>query len=227
MRPLRRSWQQESEDFNPWMSYTDLMSGSLLILSLITFFMMIFMIVNQKQVNELRKQLQTQQTVQGPPPILFIPDNEKFRFPAGSAQLSEPFRQYIWVNLASMVMDTRKKYGIDTVEIIGHTDGQPNQGGVSNLDTLLEQAVATNTLNRLTPGSNADLGLMRALAIANELRKVQAKQPQLAGLKFRAYSAGQLYLLNGQLAPANRNPDVSRRRIEVRFTRTGRTETAR
>ncbi|WP_460194604.1 hypothetical protein [Thermosynechococcus sp. FA-CM-4201] len=124
-------------------------------------------------------------------------------------------------------MDTRDEYGIDTVEIIGHTDGQPNQGSGSNLDTLLEQAAATNTLNRLTPGSNADLGLMRALAIANELRKAQAKQPKLAGLQFRAYSAGQLYLLNGQLAPANRNPDASRRRIEVRFTRTSRTETAR
>lgn len=27
-----------------------------------------------------------------------IPDNEKFCFPTGSAQLSEPFRQYIWVD---------------------------------------------------------------------------------------------------------------------------------
>lgn len=124
-------------------------------------------------------------------------------------------------------MATRDEYAIDTVEIIGHTDGQPNQGSGSNLDTLLEQVVATNTLNRLTPGSNADLGLMRALAIANELRKAQAKQPKLAGLKFRAYSAGQLYWLNGQLAPVNRNPDVSRRRSEVRFTCMGSTETAR
>ncbi|URR35527.1 hypothetical protein NBE99_12985 [Thermosynechococcus sp. HN-54] len=223
MRRLRRPWPQDSEDFNPWMSYTDLMSSSLLILSLITFFMLIFIIFNQKQINELRKQ----KSVQGPPPILFIPDNDKFRFPAGSAQLSDPFRKYIWVELTSMVIDTRQKYGIDTVEIIGHTDGQPNQGGGSNLDILLEEAAATNTLYRLTPGSNADLGLMRALAIANELRKAQAKEPKLAGLRFRAYSAGQLYLANGQLAPPNRNPDVSRRRIEVRFTRTGKTETAR
>lgn len=128
-----------------------------------------------------------------------------------------------------MVMDTREKYGIDTVEIIGHTDGQPNQGSTSNLDMLLEEAAATNTftLNRLTPGSNADLGLMGALAIANELRKGQAKQPKLAGLQFRAYSAGQLYLPNGELAPLGRKPDPSRRRIEVRFTRRGRTETAR
>lgn len=48
-------------------------------------------------------------------------------------------------------MATRDEYAIDTVEIIGHTDGQPNQGSGSNLDTLLEQVVATNTLNRLTP----------------------------------------------------------------------------
>ncbi|WP_298616186.1 hypothetical protein [uncultured Thermosynechococcus sp.] len=33
--------------------------------------------------------------------------------------------------------------------------------------------------------------------------------------------------LNGNLGPVNRNPDVSRRRVEVRFTRMGYTETAR
>lgn len=227
MRPFRRSWQQEPEDFNPWMSYTDLMSGTLLILSLITFIMLIFIVINQKQIHELQQQVKGQGRVQGPPPILFIPDNDKFRFPVGSAKLSDAFRKYIWNSLVAKIVETRTLYGIDTVEIIGHTDGQPNQGSSSNLDMFLEQAAATNTLDRLIPGSNADLGLMRALAIANELRKAQAKQPKLAGLQFRAYSAGQLYLLNGELAPANRNPDVSRRRIEVRFTRMGRPETAR
>ncbi|XFA73121.1 hypothetical protein RYO59_001359 [Thermosynechococcaceae cyanobacterium Okahandja] len=223
MRPSRRPWPQEPEDLNPWMSYTDLMSGSLLILSLIAFFMLVFIVFNQAEIYQLRRQLQAIDGVRGTPPILFIPDNEKFRFGVGSAQLSAPFRRYIQTDLTSMIIANRKAYAIDTIEIIGHTDGQPNQGRTSNLDLLLEQAVASNTLGRLTPGSNADLGLMRALAIANELRK----KPELNGLNFRAYSAGQLYLANGTLAPANRHSDASRRRIEVRFTRTGKTETAR
>ncbi len=223
MRPSRQPLPNESEDFNPWISYTDLMSGSLLILSLLTFFSLIFLTLSQKQIHQLRGELQHR----GTPPIIFIPDEGKFRFPTGSAQLSAAFRTYIRQELAKMAANNRKAYGIDTIEIIGHTDGQPNQGRSSNLDFFLEQAVATNALGRLTPGSNADLGLLRALAIANELRSLQKTQPALQGLYFRAYSAGQLYRPDGNFAAPNRNPDASRRRIEVRFTRMPKVETAR
>jgi len=211
MRQSRRSSPPESEQFDIWISYTDLMSNSFLILSLITLLLIIFTF-SARQTDSL-------------PPIIIIPDNEAFRFPVGSAKVSKPLQQYIWTSLAKTIRDNHKRYRIDTVEIIGHTDGQPNRRSSSNLDLVLEQSAAANTLGRLTPGSNADLGLMRALAIANELRKVQATNPELKNLQFYAYSAGQLYLLNGNLAPPNRNPDSSRRRIEVRFTRRRERET--
>jgi hypothetical protein len=38
---------------------------------------------------------------------------------------------------------------------------------------------------------------------------------------FRAYSAAQLILPNGQFAEIARKEDVTRRRIEIRFTRLG------
>lgn len=36
-------------------------------------------------------------------------------------------------------------------------------------------------------------------------------------VQFRAYSAAQLYLASGELAPINRDADATRRRIEIRF----------
>jgi hypothetical protein len=40
----------------------------------------------------------------------------------------------------------------------------------------------------LKAGSNADLGLMRSLAVVKELLKIQ-KQNKMPGVQFRAYSA--------------------------------------
>lgn len=212
MRKSRRYSPPELKELNVTSSYADLMSGSLLIFSLIIFLLFIIMLLNQRQRGL---------NITNVPPIIVIPDNRAFRFPAGSAQLSPSLRRYIWQSLAETIVDNRTRYGVDTIEIIGHTDGQPNQRSGGNLDLLLEESAAANTLERLAPGSNADLGLMRALAIANELRKVQTERPELRGLRFHAYSAGQLYLTNGNFAPPNRNSEPSRRRIEVRFTRTG------
>ncbi len=44
----------------------------------------------------------------------------------------------------------------------------------------------------------------------------------MKGLKFRSYSAAQLILPNGDFASVNRDPDATRRRIEIRFTRPGK-----
>lgn len=113
-----------------------------------------------------------------------------------------------------------QQYKINVVEIIGHTDGQGNGSVTSNLDQNLEKvASATIAVNQLKAGSNADLGLMRALAIVQVLRNIQSTSNRLQGLNFRAYSAAQLILPNGNFANVNRNPDATRRRIEVRFTR--------
>ncbi|KJH70939.1 hypothetical protein UH38_15215 [Aliterella atlantica CENA595] len=54
------------------------------------------------------------------------------------------------------------------------------------------------------------------------LREIQTKKGQMKGLKFRSYSAAQLILPNGDFASVNRDPDATRRRIEIRFTRPGK-----
>ncbi len=151
------------------------------------------------------------------PPVIVIQDSKTRRFESGSAEISGDLKGFIEEDLVGKIENWAQEYKGYVVEVIGHTDGQVNQGSSSNLDTHLEQVARGNeSVSSLQPGSNADLGLMRALAVVKELQK----NPRLKelGLKFRAYSAAQLYSPGGDYAGANRKPDQSRRRIEVRFT---------
>ena len=163
-------------------------------------------------------QLETEIEKLKSPPVIVIEDSPSRRFESGSAEISGGLKSFIEGDLIKQIEDFAKEYNKGyVIEVIGHTDGQVNQGRGSNLDTQLEQVAKGNeSVNSLVPGSNADLGLMRALSVVQELQK----NPRLKklGLKFRAYSAAQLYNPGGDFAGANRNPNQSRRRIEVRFT---------
>ncbi|MGD1704036.1 hypothetical protein [Dapis sp. BLCC M229] len=151
------------------------------------------------------------------PPIIVIRDSKSRRFESGSAEISGDLKGFIEEDLVKQIENFAKEYQGYVVEVIGHTDGQVNKGSISNLDTQLEQVAKGNeSVSSLAAGSNADLGLMRALAVVQRLQK--NPRLQKLGLKFRAYSAAQLYNPTGNYAGANRSPDQSRRRIEVRFT---------
>ena len=126
-------------------------------------------------------------------------------------------------------MRITKEYPIDVIEVIGHTDGQPISGinsptenNYSNLDYSLEKVnLGKLPVAQLRPGSNTDLGIMRALAVVQELKKSGGG---ILKLNFRAYSAGQLLLQDGQPAPIDKTDTPERRRIEIRFTKLGGTE---
>ncbi|MDY6805874.1 MAG: hypothetical protein SXA11_19005 [Cyanobacteriota bacterium] len=153
------------------------------------------------------------------PPVIVIRDSQERRFESGSAALSGGLESFIEEDLVGQIENFAKEYEGYVVEVIGHTDGQVNIGAASNLDLALERvANGSEPVSTLQGGSNADLGLMRALAVVKQLQE----NPRLKklGLKFRAYSAAQLYTPGGDYAGVNRNPEESRRRIEVRFTPT-------
>lgn len=66
---------------------------------------------------------------------------------------------------------------------------------------------------------------MRSLAVVKLLQKIQIQENKMKNVKFRPYSAAQLILPNGDLAnppEGVRESDNSRRRIEIRFTRLGK-----
>ncbi len=174
------------------------------------------------QAQKLQAQLEAETQRPKAPPIIVIQETGAYQFQSGSAALPEPLNRYIRQQLVPQIESNAAQYQIDVVEVIGHTDGQVNQGGVSNLDQVLENvATGDSPLTQLSPGSNADLGLMRALAVVKVLQEIQQKEGRLKGLQFRPYSAAQLVTPSGAFAEINRNPDAKRRRIEIRFTRLG------
>ncbi|MUH00481.1 flagellar motor protein [Scytonema sp. UIC 10036] len=178
----------------------------------------------EQQVASLQKQLHSAKQLTDTPPIILIKDEGAYRFESGSAELPQPMYKYVWTKIVPEIEQKTKEYNINTVEIIGHTDGQANGGTISNLDQNLEN-VATGSLpvRNLKAGSNADLGLMRSLELVRVLRYIQTKEGRLKGLKFRAYSAAQLILPSGEFAlpTSAQQEDSTRRRIEIRFTRLG------
>lgn len=185
-------------DNNYWIGYTDLLSNSLLILLLTVAVTSIARSTNQK------------------PPLLRLTEQEAFRFDTGSYLLSSIFKRRLDQRIPE-IRKTIERYRIDSVEVIGHTDGQPSPGR-SNLDLLLPNASRSPALTGYQPGSNTDLGLLRALAVANHLR-LRLDPSGQRRLVIRSYSASSLIASDGRYSPADGRDNAERRRIEVRFTR--------
>ena len=159
------------------------------------------------------------------PPVVVIQDSGGFQFESGSASLPKDLKNYITMDLVDRIERISQQRNLYVVEIIGHTDGQVNFGR-GNLDQQLEEvAQGKRSVESLVPGSNADLGLMRALEVVKQLQTVQEQTGRLKGVQFRPYSAAQLQLPSGEFANPNRNPDANRRRIEIRFSPLGKAET--
>jgi outer membrane protein OmpA-like peptidoglycan-associated protein len=185
------------DDTNAWVGYSDLLANSLLILLLTTAISSLAKGINQT------------------PPLLPLTEAESFRFETGSYALTKEFKQALLQRLPE-IKKTIKDHRINTVEIVGHTDGQPSPGH-SNLDMRLPLAGKALELNGFDSGSNIDLGMLRAIAVANYLRANLDSSDQ--SLIIRPYSAGSLIDTSGNFAPADSGSRAVRRRIEVRFTR--------
>ena len=180
--------------------------------------------VLNSEVNVL--ELENQQ-LKSAPPVVVIQDSGEYRFASGSATLPNGLKNYISNDLVKRIEEISQQRNLYVVEIIGHTDGQVIFNRTSNLDKNLEAVAQGNkSINTLIPGSNTDLGLMRALEVVKQLQLAQ-KKGRLEGVQFRAYSAAQLQLPSGDFASADRNSDAKRRRIEIRFSPLGKAETIR
>ncbi|MBC8123039.1 MAG: flagellar motor protein [Gemmatimonadaceae bacterium] len=200
-------------ELNVWPAFADLMSNLFLITSLL---LLVFIAPYLTGGGE-------DESPKDPPPIIVIQDTGGFRFPSGSARLPPSLSSYIRASLVVQVERNARDYRIDLVEVIGHTDTQPlGFEAASNLDLTLGRIAANQLpITGARPGSNADLGLLRALAVVQELRRIQKSTGRMGGLAFHAYSAAQLVPPNGSFSNLTEGADASRRRIEVRFTRSG------
>lgn len=195
---MPRQRRHHQEDANAWIGYTDLLSNSLLIL-LVTMIAAALARANNEK-----------------PPLLRLTEQESFRFPTGNYTLSTDFVKALDRRLPE-IKTTIDKYRIDSIEVIGHTDGQPSPG-TSNLDAMLSRQGQSKNLLGYQSGSNTDLGLLRALSVANYLR-LKLDPSGHNKLAIRPYSAGSLIDASGRYAPADTRSQIERRRIELRFTR--------
>lgn len=195
--PRHRRQQRDSET-NIWLGYTDLLSNSLFLLLLTVSVTIVARTFNDK------------------PPMLQLTEKESFRFNTGSYALDQPFKQAL-ERRTKEIRSLIKDYRIDVVEVIGHTDGQPNPGA-SNLDDKLIRSRQSQVMTGYVVGSNTDLGLLRAMAVAQELRR-KLDPDGRQKLIFRPYSAANLINTDGHWLPANSTNQADRRRIELRLTR--------
>lgn len=187
----------------PWLSFTDLLSNSLIILSLILVFSTISRILNEK------------------PPVIQLPDNDKFRFSSGGYTLTANFLTALESEKIPVIKKTLACYGVDTLEIIGHTDGQPNSSA-SNLDTAFLTGKDGLMLSpSVRAGSNVDLGLLRAISVQRAIE--QRLKLDVNDVIYRVYSAGSIINTDGRMEAVRNKDQRERRRIEIRFTRSRQT----
>ena len=181
-----------------------------------------------KNVN-LSRQLHDQ-----PPNIQFSEQKKDYHFGSSSSSMGPKFvaglRKTEFKRLADEIVARQEedRVKVDTLEIIGHTDGQPFSGGRGNLDQGLPHVLTGDRkISTLTPGSNNDLGLLRALAVREQWRAFIADHdhPEILNtINIHCYSAGQTILPfpKSQPEPGDFSQDDGQaRRIEMRLTRLG------
>jgi FtsZ-binding cell division protein ZapB len=178
-----------------------------------------------RENEDLRRQLHDK------PPNIQIVDKEGYRFESGSSEMGSDFisalRRNEFTRLAGEIIDREAegRVKVDTLEIIGHTDGAPLSSS-GNLDKRLPDVLAGRfKISTLTPGSNNDLGLLRALAVREQWEGFINGHEQrdiLRKIHIRCYSAGQTilpFMKDDVVAEDFRQPDPRARRIEMRLTR--------
>jgi outer membrane protein OmpA-like peptidoglycan-associated protein len=166
------------------------------------------------------------------PPIIQIEESAVYRFASGSPVMSDAFRGALGKSEFRVLADEILKrnrgtaLAVDTLEVIGHTDGQAVRNA-GNLDDALPGFLAggNQDLGQFHAGSNNDLGLLRALAVKqawDDFVRSSDHRAELSRVEVRCYSAGQTILPD---RASRGNPESYRRanegsrRIEIRLTK--------
>lgn len=207
---------RRSLELNYWPSVADLVLAASMIF-LLLWFVERFRILQLIQTNAAL-QAEVESLRRDKPPIITLDEASGYTFDSGSASLSTSFTYALQSQIIPKLDSILKEYNVDVIEVIGHTDGQTVSVKKSNLDIQLENVVlGTASLDSLAFGSNADLGLLRAIAVAKYIQLNAGGR--LLSVRYRFYSAAQLIPQSGDLQDVNREADTKRRRIELRFTR--------
>ena len=151
------------------------------------------------------------------PPFLSLSEAGGYYFESGKATLRPEFRAKLRSTIIPILRKNVDDYGVDVIEVTGHTDEVP-MVGASNLDKNLI-AVSANRLpvEALQSTDNAGLAIARAVAVVKLLRA----DPRMNGITILPLSGAQLIVPNDRPADGSQSSsDQLRRRIEIRLRRT-------
>lgn len=164
--------------------------------------------------------------VENPPIITLSEGDENYRFHSGSDEISHQYERKLRQEIIPYLDSLSKKHNCNAVQIIGHTSGKglsKERFPKSNLDECLAESLYRD--ETLSPSTNVDLGMMRAVAVMKVLQS-STKDGFLENIEYWfPYSAGQLIKTDGKLIeyeaiPTDRRSDHDkRRRVEIRLFR--------
>jgi flagellar motor protein MotB len=158
------------------------------------------------------------------PPMIRLSEADGHYFSLGKAGLSPEFEAYLIKEVVPALVERIKKYDVDVIEVVGHTDQVPMNGLPSTLDADLRDAlVGIVPVDNLVPGDNAGLGIARAVAVA----RVLLNDNRLNGIQILPLSGAQLTTLDERLDtdPKGDANVRERRRIEIRMRRSIQAQT--
>jgi len=150
------------------------------------------------------------------PPFFSLSEAGGYFFDSGKATLRPDFRNNLKAKVIPLLAGNIKDYGVDVVEVIGHTDEVP-MVGQSNLDTrLISASTGRYDIGQLRSTDNAGLAIARAVAVVQILRA----DPRLKNVTILPLSAAQMIVPVDRVADGSAAAsDQSRRRIEIRLRR--------
>jgi flagellar motor protein MotB len=150
------------------------------------------------------------------PPFFSLSEAGGYYFESGKATLRPDFEQKLRSTITPLLKRNIDDYGVDVVEVIGHTDEVP-MVGQSNLDALLIPASASRTsIESLRSTDNSGLAMARAVAVVRLLRA----DPRLSGTTILPLSGAQMIVPTDKVADGSAaQSDQLRRRIEIRLRR--------
>lgn len=150
------------------------------------------------------------------PPFFSLSEAGGYYFDSGKATLRPAFRENLQKAVIPALAKNIEDYGVDVVEVIGHTDEVP-MVGESNLDSkLIAASNRQYDIGQLRSTDNAGLAIARAVAVVQILRA----DPRFKNVIILPLSGAQMIVPVDRVADGGAAAsDQSRRRIEIRLRR--------
>ncbi len=167
--------------------------------------------------------LQEAKTQRGPnlnPPLISLSEDTKtYRFVSGSHELPSSFQQALRYDIVPKVKKMLADYDCDRILVTGYTDTAALAAtSRSNSDKdLIDFMYNCASKVVLTPGSNSDLALYRAVSVARFLRCEELLEVEIV-----PQGRAQLFLPGLRPADFTGQSDARMRRIEIEVTQSGR-----